>query len=609
MRSLASVAALSLLASTIGAAQSPAPPGAGTGLIVGQVVDGDSGRPVGGAVVMLGSGPVSSGPTRVVATSEGRFVFRDLPAGRISLAATKTGYAEGVYGRRRPNGPGQPLTLGDGERLGDVVIRIWKLSVISGTVVDEAGEPLVNVGVRAFRKTAAPGPRFFTIAGSGATDDRGVYRIASLLPGEYVVAVVSRHVSLPLSLAIGPQGGGRAIAGDVPELIGVALLRPGPAGSLQIGDVAFSLGGGTPVPPPPAGDRLFVYPTTFYPSATSSAQATIVTVSSGEERSAFDFQLRPLPAARVSGTVSGPEGPMMTPLRLVPSDAGEVGLEQEALSTVSDRLGSFLFPAVPAGQYSLRAGTRPRGPQRPGDAQGTLWADMPIAVGSDDIAGVTVTVQPGLRISGRFEFEGAAERPTAQRLQQTPIVIEAATPNSGEMANSPPARVDANGQFTSAGLPPGKYFVRIGGSPTGWRFKSATSDGRDVADVPLDLRSDASVVITFSDRWTSVRGTVVSPRGVPDPDALVLLFPADAQLWTYSGLNGRRFKNSRTSRTGEYGFTSVPEGDYYVVAIPDDQAAGWQDTKFLEALARVAARVNVGDNEAKAQDLRTQEVR
>jgi len=151
--------------------------------------------------------------------------------------------------------------------------------------------------------------------------------------------------------------------------------------------------------------------------------------------------------------------------------------------------------------------------------------------------------------------------------------------------------------------------VRIGGSPVGWRFKTATHEGRDVADLPLDLRGDVNVVITFSDRWTSVRGTVTSPKGEPDSDAIVLLFPADVQQWTNSGMNPRRFKSALPRKTGEYGLASVPEGDYYLIAIPDKDAAGWQDQKFLEALMRAATRITVGDGEAKTQDLRTQEVR
>jgi hypothetical protein len=602
------MAVLSILAST-GAGGQTAPRGRPpTGVIVGQVVDAASGRPVGGAIVGIsGTVPLPDGrpgltpspPIRVISTAEGRFAFGGIPASNINLYASKPGYSDGAYGRRRPAGPSQQLKLADGERIEDVVIRVWKFGAISGTVVDEAGEPLVNIGVRAFSRSMTMGGGYFAVGGAALTDDRGMYRIGSLTPGEYIVGVVPRNGALPLSLGLVSEiqsyGPGSVM---IPELSGL-VNRPGTPYTIRIGDAAYGVGFGTPVPPPPSSSRTFVYPMAFYPAASTRSQASGIAIVSGEERSGVDLQLRPVPAVRVSGLVFGPYGPIVTGLRLVTSDP-----------TVSDREGRFTFPAVPSGQYLLRvrAGPRPSWDARPTEATSMFWADMPLAVGGADIADVSVVLQPGFRISGRFEFEGTGERPSPQRMQQVPIAIEPATPGlRGPM--SPPVRPDGEGRFTSAGLPPGRYFVRIGGSPTGWRFKSAAHEGRDVADSPIELRGDAQVVITFSDRWNNLKGTVTSARGAPDADALVLLFPTDAQMWTYAGINPRRIKSARTTRTGEYVFTSVPEGDYYVVAVPDQDARGWQDPKALEGLARGATPISIAEGETKSQALRTQEIR
>jgi protocatechuate 3,4-dioxygenase beta subunit len=612
MRTLASAAAVTLLALAMAGAQTPRadPP---AGLIVGQVVDAGTSRPIAGAVVGIsgnistpGGRPLSS--SRVLTTSDGRFVFRGLRAGHFSLIATKPGYVEGAYGRRRPGGPAQQVSLGEGERTGDVVIRMWRHGAISGTVVDEAGEPVIGAAVIAFTRSVTMSTRDLASRGAALTDDRGIYRFGSLQPAEYIVAVIAVHISIPASLGQkAPSGFERSMV--VPEL-GIAVMQMSGASPalMQVGDVLYAVGGGMAVPPPPSGDRMFVYPTTYYPSATAAAQAAVLSVASGEERSGLDFQLRPVTAARVAGSISGPEGPVTTALRLLPADAGEAGFEADGPFTVSDALGNFTFPAVPAGQYSLQARLGPPGSR--GDVGATaLWADVPLTVGDRDVTGVGVLLQPGFRISGRFEFEGSRERPTPQRLQQVPIAIQLA--GRAMLASGPPSavRVEGDGRFTSSGLPPGRYFVRISGSPTGWRFKAATHDGRDIADLPLDLRGDAQVVITFSDRWNNLRGNVASARGAPDPEAIVLLFPTDVQQWTYAGTNTRRFKTARVTKSGEYAIGSIPEGDYYVVAVADQEAGGWLDPKVLDGLARVASRVTIIEGETRTQPLRTQEVR
>jgi hypothetical protein len=581
-------------------------PAVGSGLIVGQVIDAGTRRPIAGAIVAM-TGPGIQ-PPRILTGGDGRFVFRDLPRGTFTISATRSGFADGVSGRRRPAGPSQPVTLDDGERVGDVAVRMWKFGAITGTVIDETGEPIVGAQIRAFRRDMVGGRRRFVSLPPAITDDRGVYRLGNLLPGEYSVGAVARPVAVPLAFA---QEAGNRIP-PAPAEIGGTPPLPGTSMGVQVGDVGYSIGRGLAIPPPPSGDRLLVYPPTLYPSATSLAQATVIALTSGEERSAIDLQMRPAPTVHVSGTVVGPEGvaPAMT-VRLLPAGPDEGALELDAMTAVTDRNGIFTFPAVPAGEYSLRAVSRPRAPVATDRVDRALWADLPLTIGRTDIVGLTVTLQPGLRISGRFEFEGATGRPTASGLQQVPLAIESADGMGAVPIPTPPSRVDDAGQFTTVGLGPGRYFVRVAGSPKGWMFKTATYNGRDVADAPLDLQGgDANgVVITFTDRWTGMRGVVQAPRGGPDADAVVLVFPTDAHGWASYGTNVRRVRSVRTSRTGEYSLHSLPIGDYYVIALPDEQAVDWQDPKFLEGLVLGARRVTIGDGDQPVQDLRTREVR
>ena len=85
---------------------------------------------------------------RVISDAAGHFVLHDLPKGSYTITANKPGYADAAFGRRSPADTGnQSLVLGDGERRGDVTLPFWRFGAIVGTVVDEAGEPVIGIQV------------------------------------------------------------------------------------------------------------------------------------------------------------------------------------------------------------------------------------------------------------------------------------------------------------------------------------------------------------------------------------------------------------------------------------------------------------------------------
>ena len=82
----------------------------GTAMIRGRVVAGDTGAPLRRAQVRLSSSEVRGG--RVAQTDgEGRYEFRELPAGRYTLQASKAGYVNLSFGQRRPFEQGKPIEL------------------------------------------------------------------------------------------------------------------------------------------------------------------------------------------------------------------------------------------------------------------------------------------------------------------------------------------------------------------------------------------------------------------------------------------------------------------------------------------------------------------
>jgi hypothetical protein len=238
----------------------------------------------------------------------------------------------------------------------------------------------------------------------------------------------------------------------------------------------------------------------------------------------------------------------------------------------------------------------------------TLWAAVPVAVDKSDVTNVSVTMQAGFRIAGRVEFQGAAPRPAPAVVSRLTVTI---APLDGRLAlTMGRAALDASGKLSSYELPPGKYVLRVQGALPGWTFHSAMFKGTDISDAPLDLRGPdvTDVVLTFTDRPSSLAGSVRSSTGALDTSALVLAFPVEAASPDFTG-GLRRMRSARVSRTGSYQLSALPPGDYFVIAVADEAAAEFPSLAFVRTLIRRAARVTIADAESRAQDLITVPVR
>jgi hypothetical protein len=615
MRAIAGVILAVGLATT---AENPAPGAqapARTGLIVGQVIEAGSNRPVPEAIVtLMGSGPTIDARDRgrrVMADAEGRYFFGELSPGSYTLRAVKAGYPQNSFGPRQPPLSGaapDSIQLAEGERRGDATIVLWKYATLGGTVVDEAGEPVIGVDVRALRRSFAGGRLKFipinTNISSGRTDDRGAFRIASLLPGSYVVAVASSQTTMPLAVFDQTARQGRVseeVMSAIPEF---QIL--GYAQNQQIGDVVLMTRSGIAIPPAPAeSGHLAVYPTTFHPSTTAAADATVFSVGPGEERAAGTIQLRPVPASRVSGKLIGPSGPVpLTAVRLSPVESvADVALDP--VTGLSDQTGAFTLLGVTPGQYELRVMTPrisggvipPSTPEKP-----ILWASERVTVGNADVRDLAIVLRPTSRVSGRVELLGSKPGPTGVVLSESIYInVYPAAGQWGGGATSP----DPTGTFAT-GVPMGPHFVAAEDEPfPGWYFKATRFEGRDISDVPVEIKGDISgVVIQFSDAVSEIAGTVRNAKRAAESSASVVVFPIDRQRWTgYGSRFSRRARLTSVGLSGTFAFRALPPGDYFVAPIPNTLIDNWQDPKTLDALSRTATRVSLGENEKRSVDL------
>ena len=212
------------------------------GSISGGLLDG-SGQPIPNAAINVRK-VGSTGVGRSLGTdSDGQFRADGLSRGSYAIWAYVPGYVSESTNDSKYYRPGDTVTL-----------RMIKGAVITGTVTNSTGEPVVAVRVSATRVRDADGrPARGAAAPSRETDDLGVYRLYGLQSGTYLVAANGSSFS---------YSSPSAYDGDAP---------------------------------------------TYHPSTTRDA-ASEITVRIGDEISGIDIRYRGERGHIVSGTVSGSIG-------------------------------------------------------------------------------------------------------------------------------------------------------------------------------------------------------------------------------------------------------------------------------------------------------------
>lgn len=637
-----------LVATVVGAAGLPVhgqvarpQPGA-TGAIVGTVVDAVTGRPVPGAIVAVSLPPspealqgVAAPPAQrqFIASGTGRFVVTGVSAGPVSIAVTAPGYLQGGHGQRRPGGTTRAVVMEEGRREGPITIQLWKPAAIEGRLVDEAGEPIVRAQVRALRRSWIGGRATYLTPTSGMTDDRGVFRLAGLTPGDWVVTIPVTYDTMPASVAdeyrrVTAQGGSEAqnfraslsnsggpLLGNTGERVGQHVMSSSTGlSSLRVAD---------------DGRGLLVYPPVFYPALSADGIET-VTLVSGQELTGVELQAVPARTVSVSGVLTGPDGPAARiGVRLVPVPLVGVAPEPqfETARSATDATGAFTFLGVPPGEYEIKATIIPRPelgsattivtsaggmtvtsmsaptsmPEAP--TEPTLWAAGRVSVGNRDLAGVSLTLQAGPRVTGTLEFSGTATPPTVEQRQRASISLRPV--DGASIAFITPGRFDAEGRFRTAGYPSGRYVLTATGMAPGWFLQSAMLGGRDISLEPVTLESTdiTGVVLTYSDRRTEITGAAIPATG-GDADGVVVVFPSDLRAWARTGMNARQTAAARVNSDGRYTISGLPAGEYLIAGVPSDVEVQTGNPEFYEALVGQSTALVLSHGERRALDVR-----
>ena len=573
-------------------AMPPAPPGKA---VLAGTITTPTGQPAAGARVMLGGG---DGPGRTTMTNtSGQFVFEGLRTGRYFVNVSKPGFMSLAYGQRRVNSMGTAIPLADGERR-VIEMQLPRAAVITGMILDERGEPSINTQVRGMRYTMVNGRRRAQQTANDMTDDRGIYRLHSLQPGEYAVCAVARNM--------GPMNDAQRIQMEIEGMRRSLENAPSAAARQAMLDRLKVLQAErVDQTEPNLGYAPVCYPSSAGPSAA-------ITIGAGEERSGIDLQMVMIPVARIEGTVVAPGGgaPRSVQLTLVNADENMGDVDRQGTG-VQQSNGQFSFQNVSPGRYSIMARTMAYGPPLPGGAsvakEPLLWGTAEVVINGQDLSGLVLELHPGITVTGQLTFQATTLSPPTD-LNRAQISIFPFMPdNSSMMMMGPPpqAKVDGSGRFTIPDVMPGKYRISAGMiGMQGWVVDSITAGGQDVLDFPLEIkgaRDVSDVAVVFGDRVSELSGTITNQKGEPATEQTILLYPTDQKYWTPSS---RRIRTIRAGADGLYNFRTIPPGEYRLTTLVDPEPGIWYDREVLEGLDASSIRVVIGEGEKKVEHVK-----
>ena len=485
-----------------------------TGAIKGRVVN-DSGQPLPNVTVSARA-PNSNSGQSAVTDRDGTFQLNELEQGlAYYVSAQLPAY---LMPNREPGT--QPPTY----RAGDTVtLTLVKGAVITGTVTNAAGEPIVAMRIRVERVMRDRNGKRVASGGSSGerqTDDRGVYRIYGLPPGTYVV-----------------------MAGGPTSYYSSSMVDPYE----------------TDVP-------------TYANSATRDT-ATEITVRAGEEATGVDIRYRAEQGRTISGVVTG----AARGFNVLLSSAGDVAAPWTATTYQQSDDNSFSFIGVAEGDYDLYAysyaETRDYG----------VSEVKRIRLRGADVTGIELATRPLATVAGRVVME-ETKPPECTEKPRAPFdeLTVGAWHNDTEQAKETPqalwsmgtpVKPDAQGNFQIRNLITGEYYFALRSPAKNWYVRSIVFQPTATGKKPIDVSRAwtnvkagdqlSGLTFTLAQGAASLQGKLALGEGEKAPPrTFVYLAPVERERAD----NPLNYLGSPVNPEGKFAWNNIPPGRYWIFA-------------------------------------------
>jgi Carboxypeptidase regulatory-like domain len=533
---------LCLLCGCAGAWGQPekAPPDA---LVSGTVVDRVTGAPVLKAVVTLSTEEETPLDAQTMTDGAGRFGFASVPPGRYQLHADCNGYLQAWYGAETANHPPGIIILRAGDTR-DFTLPLDALGAVSGVVVDTDGDPLPGVTVSLWMQSFWRGKAKFFERYSADSDDRGAYRIPSVVAGGYIAMA---------------NGLGQPAFRMQPEAI---------AGQKAPEPVRFGV--------------------QFYPGTDRMSAAARIAVGPGKEVKGTDFHMAPSMTATLGGAVIPPVD--------VPADSRiDVVITQQDLPDENQSTHSFSLPGPNYSfeQYGLAPGEyllltrlslgerRYQGVQR-----------VEISGGTEKE--VTLKLEPGVDLAGSLRVEGDGVQ-RGYTVELSPG--DAFSPSELRLT----ATVNAGGSFVIKSVVPGIWDIGVFPIPPGGYIRSMRLGDQDVLteDMIIGPRTGLRLQIVISARGGVLEGTVKRDSGKEAARAILLLAPTGKFGNVLSF-----YSTAVADESGRFKLKGLTPGSYRLYAFESMEYGAWQNPEFLKPFSDYGENVEISEGANKPSEVK-----
>ena len=515
----------------------------GRSTIRGRAIYADTGRPLRRAEVHLRTENNDEVHQPSITDRNGEFILKNLSAGKYLVLVTAPDLASPVQRRRGNYSLKESIALGqiddgysevtvDGRNSVKTEIRASRGGVITGRVITETDEPIAKAKIKLFEVENGrirPSNLSEYIMGLDKsvfeTDSRGIYRIAGLASGEYIVRASESNA-----------GGNADEAAEGSYTNGSAMVA-------------------------------------FHPKALRIQEATSVKVQQGSETTDVDIRFTERIPHRVSGTAlvrgKGVRGVQVKLLRDEPHDE----MDRDGLTdTLSDDNGHWEIQSIPDGNYTIVVSGRYLNSVFLPDEQRyisvvPLRRELTLAGG--DVTDLKFDLVEGGTVAGVVNAEGETKLPYSLRIRLVSSDTRGPAPKrtGDDETGGVISFVRNDGSFLVTPLLTGSFHFRVSGLGDDFYVKSILLNEKDVLRNPVKVEVGKlldGVRIVLSSDLVSVSGKAVdkNDRSKPLTNAALLLVPAEAAQ--------RRMSDgpliARTDKEGRFVVKGAP-GDYFVFVV------------------------------------------